>query len=154
MQYLLGGGSVTLDTFSDQVDELSRFYHWDEQETSQQARTHLRGTALGYVRHAPFPSCMWEGLQALMKHFQPRDLTATYKAQFRSCRIHQTEDIYTYVEALQCLGDVVWPFMDYHAKEEMVSDQFLLTWVTMSSMCKWPAMSTDRKRIHSAGLHE
>ncbi len=36
------------------------------------------------------------------------------------------EDMYTYVETLQCLADLVWPFMDYHAKEEMVIDQFLL----------------------------
>ena len=55
MQDFQGNGSVTLDMFSDQVDELSRFYHWDEQETCCQARAHLRGTALAYVRHAPFP---------------------------------------------------------------------------------------------------
>ncbi len=61
-----------------------------------------------------------------MKHFQPRDLTATYKAQFRSRRQRQMEDIYTYVETLQCLADLAWPFMDYHAKVEMVVDQFLL----------------------------
>ena len=61
-----------------------------------------------------------------MKHFQPRDLTATYKAQFRSRRQRQMEDIYTYVETLQRLADLAWPFMDYHAKEEMVVDQFLL----------------------------
>ncbi len=36
------------------------------------------------------------------------------------------EDICTYVQTLQCLADLVWPFMDYHAKEEMVVDQFLL----------------------------
>ncbi len=59
-----------------------------------------------------------------MKRFQPRDLTATYKAQFRSHRRCQTEDIYTYVETLQCLTDLAWPFLDYHAKEEMVVDQF------------------------------
>ena len=47
MQDLQGDGfSVTLDMFSDQVDELSRFYHWDEQEACRQARAH--------VRHAPF----------------------------------------------------------------------------------------------------
>ncbi len=37
MQDFQGHGSVTLDMFSDQVDELSRFYHWDEQETCRQA---------------------------------------------------------------------------------------------------------------------
>ncbi len=36
------------------------------------------------------------------------------------------EDIYTYVETLQHLGDLAWSFMDYHANEEMVVDQFLL----------------------------
>ncbi len=56
MQDLQGDESVMLDMFSDQVDELSRFYHWDEQETGRQARAHLRGTALAYIRHAPFPS--------------------------------------------------------------------------------------------------
>ncbi len=45
-----GDGSVTLNMFSDQVDELSRFYHWDEQETCHQARAHLRGTTHAYVR--------------------------------------------------------------------------------------------------------
>ena len=40
MQDFQGDGSVTLDMFSDQVDELSRFYHWDEQETCRQARAH------------------------------------------------------------------------------------------------------------------
>ncbi len=32
MQDFQGDGSVTLDMFNDQVGELSRFYHWDEQE--------------------------------------------------------------------------------------------------------------------------
>ncbi len=32
MQDFQGNGNVTLDTFSDQVDELFRSYHWDEQE--------------------------------------------------------------------------------------------------------------------------
>ncbi len=61
-----------------------------------------------------------------MKHFRPRDLTATYKAQFGSHHRRQMEDIYTYVETLQHLTDLVWPFMDYHAKEKMAVDQFLL----------------------------
>ncbi len=127
MQDFPGDGSVTLQVFSDQVDELSQFYHWDKQETFWQARAHLRGTTLAYVRHIPFPPCTWEELKALlMKCFQPRDLTDTYKAQFRSHRRRQTEDIYTYVEVLQHLVDLAWPFIDYHAKEEMVADQFLL----------------------------
>ncbi len=61
-----------------------------------------------------------------MKRFQPRDLTATYNAQFRSRCQCQMEDIYTYVETLQRLPDLAWPFMDYHAKEEVVVDLFLL----------------------------
>ncbi len=127
MQDFQGDGSVTLDMFSDQVDELSRFYNWDEQETCRQAQAHLRGTTLVYVRCAPFPPRTWEELKTLlMKRFQHRDLTATYKAQFRSRRRRQTEDIYSYVETLQRLADLAWPFMDYHAKEEMVIDQFLL----------------------------
>ncbi len=127
MQDFQGDGSVTLDMFSDQVDELSRFYNWDEQETCRQARAHLKGTALAYVRRAPFSPRTWEELKTLlMKQFQPRDLTATYKAQFRSRHRRQTEDIYTYVETLQHLANLAWLFMVYHAKEEMVVDQFLL----------------------------
>ncbi len=84
MQDFHGDGSVTLDMFSDQVDDLSRCCHWDEQETCRQARAHLRGTALAYGRRAPFPPRTWEELKTLlMKWFQPRDLTATYRAQFR-----------------------------------------------------------------------
>ncbi len=127
IQDFQGDGSVTLDMFSDQVDELSCFYQWEEQETCHQAQAHLRGTALSYVRHAPFPPHTWEEVKTLlMKRFQPKDLMATYKAQFRSrCRC-QMEDIYTYIETLQCLADLAWPFMDYHAKEKTVVDQFLL----------------------------
>ncbi len=70
---------------------------------------HLRGTALAYVKRAPFPPCSWNELKALLlKRFQPRDLTATYKAQFRSRRRRQTEDIYAFVEALQKLADMAW----------------------------------------------
>ncbi len=127
MEDFQGDGIVTLDMFSDEVDVLSRFYNWDEQESCRQAQAHLRGTALAYVRRAPLPPCTWEELKTLlMKRFQPRDLTAMYKSQFRSRRRRQTEDIYTYVETLQRLADLAWPFMDYHAKEEVVVDQFFL----------------------------
>ncbi len=37
MQDFQGDGNVTVDIFSDQVNELSQFYHWDEQETCRQA---------------------------------------------------------------------------------------------------------------------
>ncbi len=80
---------------------------------------------LAYVGRAPFPLHTWKELKTLvMKCFQPRDLTATYKAQFRSRRQRQTEDIYIYIETLQHLANLTWPFMDYHTKEEMVVDQF------------------------------
>ncbi len=58
MQDFQGDESVTLDMFSDQVDELSCFYHWDEQETCRQAQDHFRGTTLAYVRRTPFPPHM------------------------------------------------------------------------------------------------
>ncbi len=61
--------------------------------------------ALGYVKRAPFAPRTWEELKALLlKHFQPRDQTATYKAQFRARRRCNTEEIYSYVEALQSLS--------------------------------------------------
>ncbi len=82
--------------------------------------------ALSYVKLAPFTFNSWEELKALLvKQFRPQDLTATYKAQFRSSRRHNAEEIYSYVEALQRLADMAWPFMDHHAKEDMVVDQFL-----------------------------
>ncbi len=62
MQDFQGDGGVTLDMFSDQVDTLSLFYNWDEQETCRQARALLRGTTLAYIRRAPFPLCTWEEL--------------------------------------------------------------------------------------------
>ena len=61
----------------------------------------------------------------LLKRFQPKDLTATYKAQFRA-DVEGTTRTYTFVEAMQCLADMAWPFMDSQAKEELVIDQFLL----------------------------
>ena len=93
----------------------------------RQARAHLRGTALTYVKRAPFQPRSWEELNALLvKRHQPRDLTATFKAQFCSmCRRHN-EDIHTYVKALQRLANMAWPFMDGQAKEELVVDQFLM----------------------------
>ena len=110
-----------------QWSELSWFYHWDEQEPCDQVHAHFRGTALAYVRCTSFQPCTWEELKVpLMECFQPQDLTATYKTQFMSRRRCQAEGTYSYVEALQQLADLVWPFMQYHFKEEMVADQFLL----------------------------
>ncbi len=127
MQDFQGEGSDRLDSFFDHVEELADFYCWDERETYRQARAHLHGTALAYVKRAPFQPQSWEELKALLqKLFQPCDLTATYKAQFRSRRRRHDEDIHTYVEALQRLADMAWPFMDAQAKEELVVDQFLM----------------------------
>ena len=66
MQDFQGDGNVMFNMFSDQVDELSRFYHWDEQETCRQARAHLSGTMIAYVRCAPFPPRKWEELKTLL----------------------------------------------------------------------------------------
>ena len=75
----------------------------------------------------PFCHAHLKNLNSLLiKSFQPKDLTVTYKAQFRSHRRSQTEDIYIYVENLQHLADLAWPFMGYHAKDEMAINQFLL----------------------------
>ena len=127
MQDFQGEGSDRLDAFFDHVEELADFYCWDGRKTCRQARAHLHGTALAYVKQTPFQPRSWEELKALLlKRFQPRDLTATYKAQFRARHRSHSKDIYTFVEALQHLADMVWPFMDSQAKEELVVDQFLL----------------------------
>ena len=121
-----GEGSERLEGFFDQVQEYTTFYGWDGQEASRQVRALLKNTALSFVKRAPFAPCTWEELKALLlKRFQPRDLTATYMAQFRARRRRNMEEIYSYVEALQCLADMAWPFMDHHAKEDLVVDQFL-----------------------------
>ncbi len=127
MQDFQGEGSDWLNSFFDHVEELADFYRWDSRETCRQARAHLRGTALAYVKRAPFQPRTWEELKALLlKQFQPSDLTATYKAQFRAWRRRHSEDIHTFIEALQSLADMAWPFMDSQDKEELVVDQFLL----------------------------
>ncbi len=126
MQDFQGEGD-RLDSFFDHVEELVDFYRWDGRETCHQARAYLRGTMLAYVKRAPFQPRAWEELKALLlKRFQPRDLTVTYKAQFCAQRRRHSEDIHTFVEALQHLADMAWPFMDGQAKEELVVHQFLL----------------------------
>ncbi len=103
MQDFQGKGSDHLDTFFDHVKDLADFYCWDGRETCSQARVHLHGTALAYVERAPFQSRNWEELKALLlKHFQPRDLTATYKAQFW-VRRRKLKDIYMFVVVDQFL---------------------------------------------------
>ena len=122
MDVFKGEGNDQLDTFFDQVEEFAAFFHWDEREMCRQARAHLRGTALAYVKRAPFPPRSWDELKALLlKRFQLRDLTATYKAQFRSRRRRQTEDIYAFLEALQKLADMAWPFMDHYANVQVAA---------------------------------
>ncbi len=69
---------------------------------------------------------MWEELKDLLtRRFQPRDLTSAYKAQFRARRRQRNEDIHTYVDTLQELAEMGWPYLDPLAREEMVADQFL-----------------------------
>ncbi len=71
-------GNDRLDSFFDHVKELADFYQWDERETCRQACAHLGG-------HVPIKGVGKNSrLLILLKCFQPRDLTATYQAQFRS----------------------------------------------------------------------
>ncbi len=39
-----------LEDFIFQVEEFATFHEWDPMETCTQARTHLRGVALAYIR--------------------------------------------------------------------------------------------------------
>ncbi len=61
----------------------------------------------------------------LTRRFQPRDLTAAYKAEFRTRRRQKNEDIPTYVDALQKLAEMAYPLLDPIGRDEMVADQFL-----------------------------
>ncbi len=90
-----GENGEKLDDFIYQVEEFASFHAWDQIETCRQARTHLRGVALAYIRRAPLPPRMWEGLKdLLMRRFQPRNLISAYKAQFRARRRQRYEDIH------------------------------------------------------------
>ena len=115
-----------LDDFIFQVEEFATFHEWDPMETCRQARTHLRGVALAYIRQTPLPPRDWTELKTLLtRRFQPRDLTAAYKAQLRTRKRQRSEDIPTYVDALQKLAEMAWPLLDPIARDEMVADQFL-----------------------------
>ncbi len=71
-----------LDNFIFQVEEFATFHAQDQVETCRQARTRLRGVALTYIRRTPLPPRDWTELKTLLtRRFQPRDLTAAYKAQ-------------------------------------------------------------------------
>ena len=115
-----------LDDFIHQVEEFATFHAWDLVETCRQARTHLRGVALAYIRRTLLPPRHWSKLKTLLTpRFQPRDLTAANKAQFRTRKRQRSEDIPTYVDALQKLTDMAWPLLDPIARDEMVDNQFL-----------------------------
>ncbi len=102
-----------LDDFIFQVEEFATFHEWDPMEACRQARTHLRGVALAYIRRTPLPPRDWAELKTLLtRRLQPRDLTAAYKAQFRTRQRQRSEDIPTYVDALQKLAEMAWPLLD------------------------------------------
>ncbi len=108
-------------------------------ETCRQARTHLRGVVRGthscsvnwsslltYIRRTPLPPRDWTELNTLLtRRFQPRDLTAAYKARFRARKRQKSKDIPTYIDALQKLAEMASPLLDPIARGEMVTDQFL-----------------------------
>ena len=140
-----GENGERLDDFVYQVEEFAAFHAWDQIETCRQARTHLRGVALAYVRRAPLPPRTWEELKDLLtRRFQPCDLTSAYKAQFRARRRQRNEDIHTYVDTLQKLAEMAWPYLDPLAREEMVADQFL-TGLDNHELCVQAATSDVRR---------
>ena len=115
-----------LDDFIYQVEEFATFHDWDPMETCRQPRTHLRGVVLAYIRRTPLPSRDWMELKTLLtRRFQPHDLTAAYKAQFRTRKRQKSEDIPTYVDVLQKLAKMAWPLLDPIARDEVVANQFL-----------------------------
>ncbi len=74
-----------LDVFIYQVEEFSTFHEWNPMETCRQARTHLRGVAIAYIRRTALPPRDWAELKTLLtRQFQPRNLTTACKAQFRT----------------------------------------------------------------------
>ncbi len=115
-----------LDDFIFQVEAFATFHEWDPMEMCRQAPTHLRGVALAYIRQTLLPSRDWTEVKTLLtRRFQPSDLTAAYKAQFRTRKRQRSEDIPTYIDVLQKLAEMAWPMLDPIARDEMVADQFL-----------------------------
>ena len=115
-----------LDDFIYQMEEFAAFDVWDPFETCRQARTHLQGVALAYIRSTPLPPRDWTELKDLLTRiFQPQDLTAAYQVQFSTRQRQRNKDIPTYVDALQKLAEMVWPLLDPLARDKMVADQFL-----------------------------
>ena len=80
------------------------------------------GTGLHTART---PALTHVGEDLLTKRFQLRDLPFVHKAQFRARRRQRKEDIHTYVDTLQKLAEIAWPYLDSLAREEMVANQFL-----------------------------
>ncbi len=126
VQHRLAKLDVFKGEIGEKLDEFATFHEWDPMETCRQARTHLRGVGLAYIRRTPLPPRDWTELKTfLTRRFQPRDLTAAYKAQFRTRKRQRSEDIPTYADALQKLAEMAWPLQDPIARDEMVADQFL-----------------------------
>ncbi len=61
-----GENGERLDDFMYQVEEFATFHAWNQIETCRQARTHLRGVALAYIRRTPLPPRTWEELKDLL----------------------------------------------------------------------------------------
>ncbi len=121
-----GENGERLNDFVYQVEEFATFHAWEQIETCRQARIHLRGVALAYICRTPLPPRTWQELKDLLtRWFQPRYLTSAYKAQFQARRRQRNEDIHTYVDVLQKLAEMAWPFLNPLAREEMVADQLL-----------------------------
>ncbi len=125
-----GQGSESLEGFFDQVEEYTAFYGWDGRDACRQVHAHLKNTVLSYVKCAPFAPRTWEELKALLlKHFQPRDLAATYKAQFRARRPTRKKYILTWK---RCNA---WPTWRGH----LWTTTPRRTWSWTSSFREWTA---------------
>ncbi len=106
MQDFQGDGAVTLDTFSDQVDQLFMFYHWNEQETCRHRSSSSEGYHAGLCTTHTLPTVQMGGAEGSSHEVFP---TAESHGHIQSpVQAHhrcQTEDIYTSVEAHQHLDD-------------------------------------------------
>ncbi len=71
-------------------------------------------------------------------------MTVAYKAQFRARRRQRNNDIHTYVDVLQKLAEMAWPFRDLLVREEMVAVQFL-TGLNNHELCEQVATSDVRR---------
>ncbi len=72
LDVLKGEIGEKLDDFIYQVEEFAAFHVWDPVEACRQARTHLRGVALSYIRQFPLPLRDWAELKTLLtRRYQP-----------------------------------------------------------------------------------